>query len=144
MTNLDAFPKPGRASTSATINIHNLRLRTFIGFNPEEMEKQQDVVINIEITYTLAQSVLRDQVEDALNYKVIAKKVIQHVEEGRFLLLEKLVADVLTLCSHHPGINHARVSIDKPHALRFADSVSLSLEYRADKINTVRLLEKAS
>jgi len=144
MNNLAAFPNPGRAPTYATINIHNLRLRTFIGFNAEEMEKQQDVVINIEINYTLAESVLRDQVDDALNYKVIAKKVIQHVEEGRFLLLEKLVADVLAICSDHPGVNHARVSIDKPHALRFADSVSLSLEYQADKAKALRLLEKAS
>lgn len=144
MTNLATFPNPGRALTTATINIRNLRLRTFIGFNPEEMEKQQDVVINIEINYTLADSVMRDQVEGALNYKLIAKKVIGHVEEGRFLLLEKLVADVLGICSDHPGINRARVSIDKPHALRFADSVSLSLEYQADKAKTLRLLEKAS
>ena len=87
MTNLTIFPNPGRAPSTATINIHNLRLRTFIGFNPEETEKQQDVVINIEINYILPDSVMRDQVEGALNYKVIAKKVIGHVEEGRFLLL---------------------------------------------------------
>ena len=37
--------------TTATINIRNLRLRTYIGFNPEERVKRQDVVINIEIDY---------------------------------------------------------------------------------------------
>lgn len=139
-----AFANRTGTSTDATINIHNLRLRTFIGFNPEEMQKQQDVVINIEINYTIAESVLRDQVEGALNYKVITKRVIEHVEDGRFLLLEKLVADVLAICSDHPGINHARVSIDKPHALRFADSVSLALEYQAVKANHLKLLEAAS
>lgn len=139
-----AFANRTGTSTDATINIRNLRLRTFIGFNPEEMQKQQDVVINIEINYTIAESVLRDQVEGALNYKVITKRVIEHVEDGRFLLLEKLVADVLAICSDHPGINHARVSIDKPHALRFADSVSLALEYQAVKANHLKLLEAAS
>lgn len=139
-----AIANHSRAATDATINIRNLRLRTFIGFNAEEMEKQQDVVINIEINYSLAQSVLRDEVADALNYKVITKKVIAHVENGRFLLLEKLVADVLDICSDHPGVNHARVSIDKPHALRFADSVSLTLEYRAAKPNQHRRLEAVS
>ena len=133
-----------KAFTSATINIRNLRLRTFIGFNPEEMEKQQDVVINIEINYAIAETVLEDQVEDALNYKVITKKVIRHAEKGRFLLLEKLVGDVLAICSEHPSINHARVAIDKPHALRFADSVSLALEYQAGKRNQHRLLEAVS
>ena len=133
-----------RASTDATIHVRNLRLRTFIGFNAEEMEKQQDVVINIEMNYSLAESVLRDEVADALDYKVITKKVIAHVENGRFLLLEKLVADVLDICSEHPGVNHARVSIDKPHALRFADSVSLTLEYRAAQHNQPRRLEAIS
>ena len=132
------------APKQATIRVQNLRLRTFIGFNPEEMEKKQDVVINIEIDYRLSASALRDCVEDALDYKVITKDVIRHVEAGRFLLLEKLVADVLGICSRHPSVTAAQVTIDKPHALRFADSVSLTLEYRADEADNLRLLEKAS
>ena len=131
-------------AANAIINIRNLRLRTYIGFNPEEREKKQDVVINIEINYAVKQGVLEDFVDDALNYKVITKRVIRLVEDGRFLLLEKLVADVLAACSDHPDINTARVTIDKPHALRFADSVSLALEYRADPRNHLTLLEKAS
>lgn len=130
--------------TRATINIRNLRLRTFIGFNPEEMEKRQDVVINIEINYRMSEAVVDDNVEQALNYKTVAKKVIRHVEQGRFLLLEKLVADVLEISSDNPGVIHSRVTIDKPHALRFADSVSLTLEYHRPKTNTLRQLEKAS
>lgn len=35
-------------------------------------------------------------------------------------------------------------TIDKPHALRFADSVSLALEYRAGQAHQLRLLEIAS
>lgn len=113
----------------AIINITNLRLRTFIGFNPEEQEKQQDIIINAEIHYPVNRLCLEDSVDDALNYKHIAKKIIKYVEEGQFLLLEKLVSDVLAICSEHPWVTYARVRIDKPHALRFADSVSLSLEY---------------
>lgn len=130
--------------TNATINIHNLRLRTFIGFNDEEKEKKQDVVINIEINYAINQAVLDDRVEDALNYKTITKRVINLVEEGRFLLLEKLVADILDICRDHPSVMIAKVTVDKPHALRFADSVSLSLEYEAEQQHSLSLLEKAS
>jgi len=128
----------------ATIKISNLRLRTFIGFNPEEMEKKQDVVINIAIRYRLDEAVLEDRVEDALNYKTITKQVIALVEDGRFLLLEKLVADILDTCSGHPSVAHAAVTVDKPHALRFADSVSLTLEYDANSAKQLHLLEKAS
>ena len=124
--------------SSATITISNLRLRTYIGFKPEERRKKQDVIVNITIKYAIDESVLRDNVSSALNYKTITKKVIRHVEEGRFLLLEKLVADVLRICSGHFSVDYARVTIDKPHALRFADSVSLALEYHADEKNHLK------
>ena len=127
--------KPGKPISIAVINVRNLRLRTYIGFNPEERIKQQDVVINIEIKYAINEGVLNDQVGDALNYKAITKSVIEHVENGHFLLLEKLVADVLAICTDHPAITHTRITIDKPHALRFADSVSLTMDYHADTSN---------
>jgi D-erythro-7,8-dihydroneopterin triphosphate epimerase len=130
--------------SNAIINIRNLRLRTFIGFNPEEREKKQDVVLNIEIRYAVNDAALRDDVEQALNYKTITKQVISLVEDGQFLLLERLVSDVLNLCSEPREVSFARVTIDKPHALRFADSVSLSLEYHADSASRLTVLEKAS
>jgi len=112
----------------AAIEISNLRLRTFIGFNEEEKTKQQDVIINVEIRYPMPSACQQDIVESALNYKTITKQIIQLVETGRFLLLEKLVADTLDLCFSHTSVTYAKVKIDKPHALRFADSVSLTLE----------------
>ena len=133
-----------KAGPLATIKISNLRLRTFIGFNPEEKAKKQDVVINIAIRYRLDGAVLDDIVEDALNYKTVTKRVIALVENGRFLLLEKLVADILDVCSEHRSVRQAAVTVDKPHALRFADSVSLTLEYEADSAEQLHLLEKAS
>jgi D-erythro-7,8-dihydroneopterin triphosphate epimerase len=141
---LTPHKEPSMPVTQATIRISNLRLRTFIGFNPEEREKKQDVVINIQIGYRMNEAALQDDVDSALNYKTVTKQVIEHVEQGQFLLLEKLVAEVLAICSEHSSVTHAAVTIDKPHALRFADSVSLTLEYNAERQNTVRLLEKAS
>ena len=133
-----------RPCSLATISIKNLRLRTFIGFNPDERVKKQDVVLNIRISYLPNPSVLDDEVESALNYKTITKKVIDQVEQGRFLLLEKLVSDVLGTCSEHPDVMHASVTIDKPHALRFAESVSLTLDYQNDSMQQHAALEKAS
>lgn len=111
----------------AIIRISNLRLRTYIGFNEEEKQKQQDVVINAEIHYPAALAVSSDAEKDAVNYKPICKAIIKHVEDGRFQLLEKLTADVLDICCEHPSVCYASVTVDKPHALRFADSVSLTL-----------------
>jgi len=112
---------------NAVITIQNLRLRTFIGFNPEELEKQQDVVINASIAYEAGRACDTDEENRALDYKVITKQMIRHVEEGRFRLLEKLTADLLEIAMSSPQAIRASVTVDKPHALRFADSVSLTL-----------------
>lgn len=113
--------------STAVINIKNLRLRTYIGFNPEELQKQQDVVINAEIHYPADKAMATDDENNAVNYKVITKRMISLVEDGHFKLLEKLCADLLDIAKDHPDISFARVTVDKPHALRFADSVSITL-----------------
>ena len=114
----------------ATIHIKNLRLRTLIGMNPEELKKKQDVIINLHLSYDASHATCNDTIQDALNYRSITKRVIEFVEGHQFMLLETLVQDVLNLICDDPKIHHASVEIDKPHALRFADSVSLKLSYQ--------------
>lgn len=112
---------------NAKISITNLRLRTYIGFNPEELEKQQDVVINTNIFYNANAASQEDAESLALNYKPITKKMIAHVEQGKFRLLEALAADLLEIIFEHEQVLSADITVDKPHALRFADSVSITL-----------------
>ena len=68
-----------------------------------------------------------DDENDALNYKSITKRMIHHIENGHFHLLEKLAADLLAIASESERVSYAEVRVDKPHALRFADSVSVTL-----------------
>ncbi len=114
------------------IRIKQLRLRTFVGFNEEEQEKRQDVVINIAVEYDALRAARSDRPEDALNYRTITKRVIDLVENNRFLLLEKLVHDILALVLEHEAALRAEVEVDKPHALRFSDSVSLTMSAQRD------------
>jgi len=126
-------PMPAAAALSeARINISNLRLRTYIGFNPEEKAKQQDVIINAEIRYRADEAYRSDDETDALDYKVITKRMISHIEEGRFHLLEKLTADLVAIATESEQVTFAEVRVDKPHALRFADSVSVTLSAARD------------
>ena len=111
----------------ATIRIKNLRLRTYIGIKEEEIKNRQDVVINVVIRYRADKAVAFNHIEQALNYRTITKQVIAHVEENRFLLLERMTREVLDLVMDHEPVLTAQVEIDKPHALRFADSVSVTL-----------------
>ena len=111
----------------ATIRIKNLRMRTHIGIKEEEIQNRQDVVINAVIRYRADDAVEFNHIEQALNYRTITKQVIAHVEENRFLLLERMTWEVLDLIMSHEQVLTAQVEIDKPHALRFADSVSITL-----------------
>lgn len=111
----------------AIIKIKNLRLRTYIGINEEEVQNKQDVIVNVIIHYDAHQASSTDDMGDALNYKTVTKAIIKLVEDNRYFLLEKLASDVLTIAAQHPSVSFAEVEIDKPHALRFADSVSLTL-----------------
>lgn len=117
---------------NAQIHIENLRLRTFIGFNESEKKNKQDVVINAWIDYPAVEASQSDDINKAVNYRTICKEVIDHVESNRFLLLEKLTSDVLALCMKPSNVCSVKVKIEKPHALRFADSVSLTLSATKD------------
>lgn len=65
-------------------------------------------MINSEIHYDAKGTMDSDNLARAVNYKNISKAIIQHVESKRFLLLEKLVNDVLNICCEADAINYAR------------------------------------
>ncbi|WP_279157299.1 dihydroneopterin triphosphate 2'-epimerase [Obesumbacterium proteus] len=114
----------------AIIRIKNLRLRTFIGIKEEEIKNKQDVVINVVIHYPAEQARKSENIADALNYRTVTKRIIAHVEDNRFALLEKLTQDVLNIACEHHWVTYAEVEVDKLYALRYADSVSMTMRYR--------------
>lgn len=112
----------------ATVRIKDLLLRTYIGIKQEEINNQQDVVINVCLTYDATAAVNENEIESALNYRTITKQIIHHIDGNRFALLERMTHEVLSIVMEHTAVQWAKVEIDKPHALRYAESVSVSLE----------------
>lgn len=112
----------------AIIRIKNLKVNTIIGFYPEERITPQQVVINIEIEVNADEAVVTDNPADIYDYKAIKKAIIFLVAESSFNLLEKLTAEVLALILADKRVRRAKVEIDKPLALRYADSVSVEME----------------
>ena len=111
------------------IKIKNLRLLTFIGFNPDELVNKQEVVINLEMKVEVPEEALeKDEPVGIYDYRTITKQVIALVEEGRFKLLEVLVQKVLSLVMSDDKVRWAKVEADKPGALRFTESVSVISE----------------
>ena len=111
----------------ARIRVKDLRLRTFIGINEDEILNKQDVLINLTILYPAQEAVRDNDIDHALNYRTITKAIIAHVENNRFALLERLTQELLDLIMTNESVQYAEVEVDKPHALRFAESVSITL-----------------
>lgn len=115
------------------IIIKNLRLRAILGINPEERLNQQDILINLELACDIRAAANSDQIEDAVNYKSITKRIIHHVENSSDFLVEKLVSDIARLVLTEFPIEQARVRVEKPGALRFTESVGIEIvRTRAD------------
>lgn len=113
----------------AKIRVKNLLIRTYIGFNPEELVNKQDVIINLEIETDIPDSAMEaDEPIGIFDYKTITKKIIAFVQDGQFKLLEVLTKNILDLIMADEKVKWARVEVDKPHALRFAESVSMEME----------------
>ncbi|MCC6606515.1 MAG: dihydroneopterin aldolase [Anaerolineae bacterium] len=115
------------------IIIRDLLLRGIIGINPDERVKQQDILINMVIWADIRQAAASDAIEDAVDYKSITKRVIQHVEESSDFLVERLVTDLARMVITEFGVERVMVRVEKPTALRFAASVGIEIERtRAD------------
>ena len=118
----------------ARIKVKNLLLRTYIGLKQEEQDNLQDVVVNFEIETAIPQTAIREDIpEGILDYRLATKKVIAMVQEGRFKLLEVLTHRILDLLFEDEKVKWARVEVDKPHALRFSESVSIAMERDRDE-----------
>jgi FolB domain-containing protein len=112
----------------ARIRITDLTLKTIIGIFDWERIKKQTVIINIEIEFNASKAIRSDQVKDTVDYKVITKEIIRHIEASKYFLLEKMADSVLKIVLKDSKIKWASIRIDKPGALRYAKSVSVELE----------------
>ncbi len=110
------------------IIIKDLLLRGIIGINEDERVNKQDILINV-VMYTNTQAAAAtDSIEDAINYRTITKHIIRHVEASADFLVEKLVNDIARLILTEYSIERATVRVEKPGALRFANSVGVEIE----------------
>ena len=111
----------------AKITIKDLKLRTILGIEDWERKTKQDIIINIVIEFDGSKAAESDDLNDTVDYKAMKLRIIKMVEKSDFFLVEKLAAEVLKICMSDALVKKASVEIDKPHALRFAESVSVTV-----------------
>ena len=113
--------------------IRDLVARGIIGVNGWEREKPQEILINIVLLADLHGAGNSDDIGDSVNYRTVAKKVLAHSEAARRQTVEALATDIALLCLAEPGVQKARVRVEKPGAVRFSRSVGVEIEREKDE-----------
>ncbi|MBT4866736.1 MAG: dihydroneopterin aldolase [Planctomycetaceae bacterium] len=116
------------------ILVKDLFLRTIIGVNDDERSNRQDVLINLVLDVDTRAAGRSDDMNDTVNYRDIAKQVIELVEGSKFFLVEKLADEIARVCLSDQRVGQVQVSVEKPAALRFAKSVGVSIVRTRDDV----------
>jgi D-erythro-7,8-dihydroneopterin triphosphate epimerase len=110
------------------IKIKDLLVRGILGINPDERKNRQDILINVVMWADTRAAAISDNIADAVNYRTITKAIIEHVEHGEPMLVERLVAEIARICCKtDERVQAVEVSVEKPTALRFARSVGITI-----------------
>lgn len=108
--------------------IEGLEVETTIGIYEWERRIRQRVVFDLEVACDSARAAASDRIEDALDYKAVAKRVRALAEAAEFGLLESLAEAVAATVHEEFGAPWLRVAVRKPGAVTGAASVGVVIE----------------
>ncbi len=111
-----------------TIYLHGLTVDAVIGIWEWERKIRQKVVIDIDMDADIRKAAASDSVDDTLNYKLVAKRVIHLAETSGFQLVETLAERVAEIVRNEFDVPWVRVKINKPGAIRGSRDVGVIIE----------------
>ena len=110
------------------IFLDELRVETIIGIWEWERKIRQTVVIDLEMSADIARAAATDEVEDTLNYKLVAKRVQEFVRDSSFQLVETLAERIAGIVRNEFDVAWVRVRVHKPGAIRGSKDVGVEIE----------------
>jgi len=121
---------------SDRILVKNLLVRGILGIKSDERVKRQDILINLDLAVDLRPAGRSDDIDDAVNYRTITKAVIDLVEGSSFHTVEKLATEIARLAVTGYPVQSVTVTVEKPGALRFAESVGVTVTRSSTDFDT--------
>ena len=109
-----------------------LSAETIIGIYDWEREVRQRVEVDLEMWVDLNAAVASDSIDDTLNYKLVAKRVLGFVQESRYRLVEALAGAIARILLAEFPIARVRVTLHKPGAVRDSRDVGVIIERSRD------------
>lgn len=117
-----------------TIFIHALKTEAIIGIFDWERQVKQTIVVDIVMGADVRKAALTDSIDDTLNYKRVAKRVLAFVEESKFHLVETLAEHVAMLIIEEFDVATVQINLSKPGAIRSSHDVGISIERRREDL----------
>ncbi len=110
------------------ILIKDLSIPGILGINPEERVNEQQILVNAVLWADTRPAAETDNIEDAVNYRTITKAMIAHIQNGKPMLVERIVQELVDICfGLEPRIKQVEMTVEKPGALRHARSVGICI-----------------
>ena len=126
------------------IFIHALKTETIIGIFDWERQVRQTVLVDLEIQADVRKAALSDSIDDTLNYKRVAKRVLAFVEGSSFHLVETLAERIAMLILEEFRVDWVRIVLSKPGAVRSSRDVGIVVERRRSDLDEWRALTGAA
>jgi dihydroneopterin aldolase len=110
------------------VYLRDLRIDTVIGIFDWERRTTQTIILDLEMSADIARAAATDNIEDTLNYKEVAKRLIAFVGESRFQLVETLAERCTEIIREEFGVRWVKLTLNKKGAVRGADDVGVIIE----------------
>ena len=115
-----------------TIFVSGLTTECIIGIWDWERRVRQKVVVDIEMAADIRRAARTDSIEDTLDYKKVAKRLLQFVGESQFQLVETLTERIAEIAIREFDVAWVRVRLNKQGAIRGARDVGIQIERRRE------------
>lgn len=110
------------------VYIRGLEVRTVIGVFDWEREIRQRVTLDLEMKSDFSKAAENDEIEYALDYKAVSKRLAAYIEESSFKLLETLGSRIADIVQEEFGVTWLRLELGKPGAVTGARDVGVIIE----------------
>ena len=108
--------------------IEDLRIETIIGIYDWEREVKQTIALDIEMASDNAKPAATENIDDAINYKAVAKRLIAFTEDSQFQLVETLAERMAEIIMAEFNVPWCRIKLRKLGAVTGSKSVGVIIE----------------
>lgn len=114
------------------IFLSSLKVDCIVGIWEWERRVRQTVVIDLEMAADIRRAAASDRIEDTIDYKKVAKRLLAFVGESSFQLVETLAERIAQVVVVEFGVRWVRVRLNKQGAIRGARDVGIEIERRLE------------